>query len=337
VEPTQQKGISRLTFITIRILEAVVLFVPLLLITWNLSTTIIVIFLVLCFEPASLVLRLINAGYKPNLWWPGGVAVTILSAVVLIYVSPESAPVAEPTFFSALMEWVNILVWFSAAMVISIVFTGAPFFNVYIAFVPPFPAPPRAKRPEDRTRDEKFIIWFNQNRVWALGLLSVVVLASVIGAVEIKPLRFEEDDAYENIAFVAVDVQEAEDAPEVAAEGEIEPTEKILEEKEDDRVASAQNVHAIGATPPVDLAPSDKPDYTVEARQAGWQGVVVATVVISEEGRVLQVLVPNHQDPGYGIAQAIVRKYRGKRFRPAILDGKPITVKMQIPVRFTLN
>lgn len=196
------------------------------------------------------------------------------------------------------------------------------------------PAPAKRKTIE-RTSGEKFQIWFFQNRFWVLGLASTLIQASVIYFVEFTPLRFEDDDAYENVAFVAVDVQEAEDAPEVAAEGEIEPTEKILEEKEDTRVATAQNPFAIGATPPVDMNPSDIPEYTAEARAAGWQGVLYLEVVISENGRVLQVIPKNN--PGYGLAQKAVQKYRSKRFRPAVLDGKPITVKMVIPVRYKLN
>ncbi|PKA10307.1 energy transducer TonB, partial [Leptospira meyeri] len=40
---------------------------------------------------------------------------------------------------------------------------------------------------------------------------------------------------------------------------------------------------------------------------------------------------------GGGLEEEAIKVYRRKRFSPSILEGKAITVKVLVPIRFTLN
>lgn len=188
----------------------------------------------------------------------------------------------------------------------------------------------------ERTGKEKFRIWFHQNRFLVLGLASALIQGILVLTVYFPDVRFDEDDeVYDEIAFTA-NVQLKEAAPEVPpAEGEIKETERLKKEVvEDTRIASAANPFAQGATAPVDLNPGVKPPYTAEARAAGIEGVVVLELIISEKGNVLRARVL--RGLGYGLDQSAVRTFRAKKFTPSYKEGKPITVKIPVQVRFTL-
>jgi len=143
------------------------------------------------------------------------------------------------------------------------------------------------------------------------------------------------DELVEEVAFVdSLSIKEPADVK--AEDGDFELTDKEKKEKEDPRVAGAQDVIIAGATSPIDMSPSMKPEYTSEAKAAGVTGTVTLEVVIADTGEVLRVRVLGKQ-LGYGLEDSAMRTFRSKRFSPSVLDGKPITVKVLIPVRFTLN
>ena len=121
-------------------------------------------------------------------------------------------------------------------------------------------------------------------------------------------------------------------------DGEIELTEKKkeVEKKDDPRIAGAEDATIVGATPPIDLTPGLRPDYSTEARQQGVTGTITLEVVIADSGEVLQVRSVGKK-LGFGLEAAAIATYKKKRFAPSILDGKAITVKVLIPIRFTLN
>jgi TonB family protein len=74
--------------------------------------------------------------------------------------------------------------------------------------------------------------------------------------------------------------------------------------------------------------------YPEEAQTAGISGVVQAEITISEQGTVTDAMivrsVPLLDEP----ALKAVRQWR---FEPAIVDGKPVPVKMVVNVNFTLS
>ena len=198
---------------------------------------------------------------------------------------------------------------------------------------------PTKKRKLERTSSEKFRIWFFQNRFNVVGALAAVTQISAIYLVKFEPVNLDfSNEVYEEVAFVnnLQVVQDAPSAPQVTAEGEIVPTEKLEKPKEDNRVAQAVNPYQINATMPVDLTPTLKPLYTAEARAAGIEGIVYIELVIADTGEVLSAS-PRGKTLGYGLEAEAIRVFRRKKFSPAKKDGEPITVKIVVPVRFTLN
>lgn len=187
----------------------------------------------------------------------------------------------------------------------------------------------------ERTKAEQRKIWFFQNRFRIFGGISVFVQIAAIYGIEFTPPDFGDDEVYDQIAFVSNLQVETDEGQEEAAEGEIEATDKILEDKLDDRIASAVNPFQVNATPPVDLSPSVKPEYTAEARQAGFEGKLYMEIVVADTGEVLMVRPRNKV--GFGLERIAIQTYRRKRFQPALMQGNPITVKIIVPVRYSLN
>ena len=101
-------------------------------------------------------------------------------------------------------------------------------------------------------------------------------------------------------------------------------------------MAGASDPIVSGATSPIDLSPNVRPEYTDEAKAQGITGTMTLEVVIANTGEVLRVRSVG-KTLGSGLEQAAIATYRKKRFSPSILEGKPITVKVLVPIRFTLN
>ncbi len=199
------------------------------------------------------------------------------------------------------------------------------------------PSLPGAVRTIRRTAREKRKIWFYQNRFGVFGFSSALIQLVVIGVVKFHPLELDSSgEVYDEIAFVS-NLQVAEpDAPKQnEAEGEIKATDKLDKPVEDPRVAGAKNPYMEGAVLPIDLSPTLKPEYTREARAAGVEGVLYLEVVIADTGEVLLAKPKNRL--GHGLERVAVSTYKRKRFKPAILEGDPITVRLTIPIRFTLQ
>lgn len=154
----------------------------------------------------------------------------------------------------------------------------------------------------------------------------------------VPPIEFDNklDRLVEEVAFVdSVSIKE----PEVAEpdDGEFEVTDKKKEiKKVDPRISSAQDSILSGATQPIDLSPNLKPEYTAEAKAAGIEGRMTLEVIIADTGEVLQVRSVGRK-LGYGLEEAAKKAFSRKRYSPAILDGKPITVKALIPVNWSLR
>ena len=194
-----------------------------------------------------------------------------------------------------------------------------------------------------RGKAEKFGIWFFQNRYHVFGAASALTLASIMSFVEITPVKWDfSDEVYEEVAFVSnLQVKTSQAAAKSAAEGKITPTDKL--EKEDPRVAQAVNPFQINATQPVDLTPSIKPVYTVQARQAGFEGVMYLDIVVADTGEVLKV-TPVFRTPDdsakftqYGLTKSAMTAFKKKKFEPAKKEGEAITVKIRVPIRFFIE
>jgi len=147
------------------------------------------------------------------------------------------------------------------------------------------------------------------------------------------------DHLVEEVAFIdSVSIKDPNMAEAPPDDGEIELTDKkkVQEIKEDPRIAGAEDAAISGATAPIDLSPGTRPEYTDQARAEGITGTLTLEVVIADTGEVLQVRSVGKK-LGFGLEEAAISTYRKKKFSPSFLDGKAITVKVLVPIRFTLN
>jgi TonB family protein len=77
------------------------------------------------------------------------------------------------------------------------------------------------------------------------------------------------------------------------------------------------------------------PEYTEEARQNGIQGSVSLSAVIAADGHVTSVSVK--RGPGRGLEENAVRAVRAWTFTPALKNGEPVAVQIDIEVNFRLG
>lgn len=74
--------------------------------------------------------------------------------------------------------------------------------------------------------------------------------------------------------------------------------------------------------------------YTEEARQSKLQGTVVLSLVFGADGRVYDVRVVRHLPAG--LTEEAILAAQKIRFNPAVRDGRPTSVRMQLEYNFTL-
>jgi TonB family protein len=78
-----------------------------------------------------------------------------------------------------------------------------------------------------------------------------------------------------------------------------------------------------------------KPQYTEKARAAGIQGVVELSVVVGMDGNVSDVSVTQPLDDE--LDQQAVEAMRQWTFKPGTKDGKPVAVRVDVQMTFTLK
>ena len=77
-----------------------------------------------------------------------------------------------------------------------------------------------------------------------------------------------------------------------------------------------------------------KPEYPSLAQQAGVEGLVRLHVLVDPEGKVVEVLMVTSVPIFDDAAEKTIRTWR---FRPAILQGRPVAAWVVVPVRFVLH
>lgn len=142
------------------------------------------------------------------------------------------------------------------------------------------------------------------------------------------------DNLIDEVAFVDNLVIQDPNVGEAADDGEFEVTD-TLKKKEDPRIPGAQDALLTGAIEPIDLSPNVTPEYPDSARAAGITGTITLEVIVADTGEVLRVR-PVGKGLGYGLEESAVQAFYKKRYSPSKQDGKPITVKVYVPVRFSL-
>ena len=194
--------------------------------------------------------------------------------------------------------------------------------------------------PEAKPKRSKRVIvhrFIDRNRLNVGLTISTVLQLLVLFFWYTPDLKFNSLDKFvDEVAFVD-SVSITENVADTPTDGDVELADQLKKEiKEDPRIAGAQDSILSGATAPVDLSPSIKPDYTEEARAAGIEGAMTLEIVIADTGDVLQVRSVGKKF-GFGLEEEAIKTYRSKKFSPSFLDGKAITVKVLVPIRFKLN
>jgi TonB family protein len=80
-----------------------------------------------------------------------------------------------------------------------------------------------------------------------------------------------------------------------------------------------------------------KPSYTAEAIRARVQGLVGLSVVVEDDGTVGSVTVTRSLDQKYGLDEQAVSAMKQWQFRPGTKDGKPVAVRVDVEMTFTLK
>jgi protein TonB len=76
------------------------------------------------------------------------------------------------------------------------------------------------------------------------------------------------------------------------------------------------------------------PEYSDAARKAKYQGTVVLWVVVDQNGRPRQVKIA--RSLGMGLDEKAIEAVRTWRFEPALKDGRPVAVQVNVEVNFRL-
>jgi TonB family protein len=196
---------------------------------------------------------------------------------------------------------------------------------------------PKVKKRSLRNRIHRFI---ERNRFNVGITLSTFIQLGILFFWQTPELDINKlDHLVEEVAFIdSVSIKDPNMADAPPDDGEVELTDKkkVQEIKEDPRIAGAEDAAISGATAPIDLSPSIRPEYTDQARAEGITGTLTLEIIIADSGEVLQARSVGKK-LGFGLEEQAVSTYRRKRFSPSILDGKAITVKVLVPIRFSLN
>ncbi len=88
-----------------------------------------------------------------------------------------------------------------------------------------------------------------------------------------------------------------------------------------------------GVTNPVPIY-RPEPQYSEEARKAKWQGSVLLSLVVGEDGKPAQIKVI--RPLGLGLDEKAIEAVSQWLFKPGMLNGKPVKVQAQIEVTFRL-
>ena len=77
-----------------------------------------------------------------------------------------------------------------------------------------------------------------------------------------------------------------------------------------------------------------EPEYSQQARQAKHQGIVVLSLVVGPDGRTRGIHVA--RSLGMGLDEKAIEAVRQWRFEPAMKDGRPVPVAVEVEVSFRL-
>ena len=84
------------------------------------------------------------------------------------------------------------------------------------------------------------------------------------------------------------------------------------------------------------LVSVNRPEYPPLARRTKVEGTVVLSLLVDENGRVLDVRLERGIQQNVGINEAALTAGRSAKFRPATKDGVPVKIWYQLTIPFKL-
>lgn len=145
------------------------------------------------------------------------------------------------------------------------------------------------------------------------------------------PIEVPDDEVLED-ATIDLNAELDLDAAPTAPPPPPEPAEEEQEDAEPEVfVAVEQMPELIGGLQSL----QEQIKYPELARKAGVEGMIVVQFVVDKQGNVVEPEVL--RGIGAGCDQEAIRVVRQAKFNPGRQRGKPVRVKMSLPIRFSLN
>lgn len=91
-----------------------------------------------------------------------------------------------------------------------------------------------------------------------------------------------------------------------------------------------------GVTSPV-VVFKPQPKYTADAMRAKVQGTVIMSAVVLPDGTVTDISIVRSLDQSFGLDEEAKKSAAQWRFRPGMLKGEPVAVRIQIELDFNLR
>jgi len=154
------------------------------------------------------------------------------------------------------------------------------------------------------------------------------VAAIVTGTIDVYPDRY----------VVKAIVKRVSDGSSIVAADQNVPRRHFLDlllpEGTDPESAHLKTIGADGVTAPVCVY-CPVPGYSDDARAAKIQTAkVTLTITVSTKGEPIKVVLD--KNPGFGLGEKAIEDVSEWKFRPAMQNGKPVTVAVPVEVNFNL-
>ena len=85
------------------------------------------------------------------------------------------------------------------------------------------------------------------------------------------------------------------------------------------------------------LVRESKPRYTASAMDAKIQGIVRLEAIVEVDGRVKEATVAKSLDKEHGLDDEAIKALKEWEFTPGTKDGKPVPVRIDVEMSFTLK
>ena len=110
--------------------------------------------------------------------------------------------------------------------------------------------------------------------------------------------------------------------------------------REPDRITSPSPIPEPSAPAVREATPryleNDPPEYPRIARRRGYSGTVVLEVLVSGQGRAEEVKVISSSGHRM-LDESALAAVAAWRFEPGTINGSPVSMRVKVPVRFTLK